>query len=77
MILGSDSTVMPSAAVASLVVPRLEASEVCTAAGEVEAGTAMLAVMITEAAATLMVTSEASSTPAAVAMFCRRFVVSV
>ena len=77
MILGSDSTVMPSAAEAAAAVPRVEASEVCTAAGVVEAGTAMVAVMITEAAATLMVTSEASSTPAAVAIFSRRLVVSV
>ena len=74
--LGSDSTMMPSAAEAAAAVPRVEASEVCTAAGVVEAGTAMVAVMITEPAATLMVTSEASSTPAAVAIFCRRLVVS-
>ena len=76
MILGSDSTVMPSAAEAAAAVPRVEASEVCTAAGVVEAGTAMVAVMITEPAATLMVTSEASSTPAAVAILCRRLEVS-
>ena len=36
----------------------------------------MVAVMITEPAATLMVTSEASSTPAAVAILCRRLEVS-
>ena len=76
MILGSDSTVMPSAAEAAAAVPRVKASEVCTAAGVVEAGTAMVAVMITEPAATRMVTSEASSTPAAVAIFCRRLEVS-
>ena len=74
--LGSNSTVMSSAAEAAAAVPRVEASEVFTAAGVVEAGTAMVAVMITEPAATLMVTSEASSTPAAVAIFCRRLEVS-
>ena len=73
--LGTDSTVMLSAAEAAAAVPRVKASEACTASAVVEAGTAMVAVMITEAAATLMVTSEASSTPAAVAIFCRRLVV--
>ena len=75
VMLGSDSTVMPSAAEAAAAVPRVEVSEVCTAAGVVEAGTTMVAVMSTLAAVTLMVTSEAS-TPAASAIFCRRLVVS-
>ena len=74
--LGSDSTVMPSAAEAAAAVPRVEASEVCTASAVVEAGTAMVAVMMTLAAVTLMVTSEMSSTPAALAIFCSRLVVS-
>ena len=65
------STVMPSAALATAAVPRLEETVLCTAATVVVAGTAMVAVMITEAAVTLMVTSDAS-TPAAVAIFCRR-----
>ena len=73
---GTASTVMPSAVEAAAAVARVEVSEVCTAAGVVEAGTAMVAMMITEPAATLMVTSEASSTPAAVAILCRRLEVS-
>ena len=73
--LGFDSTVMLSAAEAAAAVPRVEASEVCTASAVVEAGTTMVAVMSTLAAATLMVTSEAS-TPAALAIFCRRLEVS-
>ena len=75
VMVGTASTVMPSAALAAAVVPRLEETVLCTAAAVVVAGTAMVAVMITEAACTLMVTSEAS-TPAAVAIFCRRLEVS-
>ena len=63
------------AAAATAVVPRLEETVLCTAAAVVLAGTAMVAVMITEADVTLMVTREAS-TPAAVAIFCRRLEVS-
>ena len=59
-----DSTVMPSAAEAAAAVPRVEESVVCTWVEVLEAGTAMVAVMITEAAVTAMVTAEAS-TPAA------------
>ena len=73
--LGSDSTVMPSAAEAAAAVPRVVVSEVCTAAAVEEAGTAMVAVMITLAAVTSMVTSDLS-TPAAVATACRRLEVS-
>ena len=73
--LGSDSTVMPSAAEAAAAVPRVVVSEVCTTAAVEEAGTAMVAVMITLAAATSMVTSDLS-TPAAVATACRRLEVS-
>ena len=68
---GSDSTVIPSAAEAAAAVPRLEESEVFSAAALMEAGTAMVAVMITLAAATPIVTSDLS-TPAAVAiLFCK------
>ena len=68
---GTPSTVKPSAAEAAAAVPRVEESEACTAAAVVEAGTAMVAVMITLAAATAMVTSDLS-TAAAVAMPCRK-----
>ena len=71
VMVGTASTVMPSAALATEAVPRLEETVLCTAATVVVAGTAMVAVMITEAAVTLMVTSDAS-TPAAVAILCRR-----
>eukprot|EP00964_Phaeocystis_antarctica_P030697 scaffold17359_cov57-Phaeocystis_antarctica.AAC.4 len=66
---------MPSAAEAAAAVPRVELSEVCTAAAVVEAGTAMVAVMSTLPAVTTMVTSD-SSTPAAAAMRCRKLEVS-
>ena len=70
VMLGSDSTVMLSAAEAAAAVPRLEESEVRTMAA-VEAGTVMVAVMRTLAAATVTLTAEAS-TPAAVAIESRR-----
>merc|ERR1740130_574531 len=60
---GADSTVMPSALVAAVAVGRAAESVACTRVEVVEAGTAMVAVMSTEAAATVMVTAEAS-TPA-------------
>jgi len=66
---------MSSAADAAAAVPRVENSEVCTAAAVVEAGTAIVAVMITLAAAKLIVTWDLS-TPAAVAMFCCKLEVS-
>ena len=69
VIVGTSSTVMPSAVEASAAVPKLEESEVCTASAVVEAGTAMVAVMRTLAAATRIVTSD-WSTPAALATFC-------
>eukprot|EP00964_Phaeocystis_antarctica_P072563 scaffold44391_cov48-Phaeocystis_antarctica.AAC.1 len=63
---------MPSAAEASAALPRAEVSEVSTAAVVVEAGTAMVAVMRTLAATTLIVTA-GLGTPAAAAIFpCRR-----
>ena len=72
---GTDSTVTPSAVEAASVVARLEESEVCTAVAVVEAGTAMRAVIITLAAATLIVTSDLSM-PAAAATLCCKLEVS-
>jgi uncharacterized membrane protein YgcG len=69
VIVGTSSTVMPSVVEAASAVPRLEESEVCSTPAVVEAGTAMVAVMRTLAAATRIVTSSLS-TPAALAMFC-------
>ena len=63
---GADSTVMPSTVVAAVAVGRAAESTACTWVEVVEAGTAMVAVMIMEAAATVMVTAEAS-TPASLA----------
>ena len=73
--LGSDSTVMPSAAEAAAAVPRVDLSLACTAVGVVEAGTAIVAVMITLAGATRMDT-EAASTLALAAIELRRAEVS-
>ena len=70
-----DSTVMPSAVLAAAAVGRAEESASCTAATLVWAGTAIVAVMSTLAATTLMETSE-ESTPAAVPILCRRLDVS-
>ena len=75
MTAGFSSIVMPSAVEAAAAVPRVEASEVSTAAGVVEAGTAMVAVMSTLPAVTAMVTSDVS-TPAAVATPYRKLEVS-
>ena len=72
---GSDSTVMPRTVEAVAAVPRVEESEVCTASAVVEAGTAIMAVMIMLAAAKLIVTWDLS-TPAAKAIFCRKLEVS-
>ena len=58
VMVGISSTVMPSAVEAASAVPRLEESEVCTCSAVVEAGTAMVAVMITLAAVTWIVTSD-------------------
>ena len=65
MMVGSASTEISSAADAAAAVPRLEESLVCTASVD-EAGTLIVAVMITLPAATLMDTDE-RSTPATVA----------
>jgi uncharacterized membrane protein YgcG len=72
---GISSIVMPSAVEAAAALPRVEESEVCTVAAVVVAGTAMVAVMSTLPAVTAMVTSDLS-TPAAVAMPCRKLEVS-
>ena len=74
-IMGTASTAMPSCVVAAAAVPRLVESEACNADTVVEAGTTMMAVMRTEAAATVMVTSDVS-TPAASATLCRKLEVS-
>ena len=72
---GSDSTVIPSAAEAAVALPRVEESDSRTAAAVVATGTAMEAVIMTLAAATLIVTTD-SSTPAAVATPCCKLEVS-
>ena len=69
VIVGTASTVISSAIEASAAVPRVEESEVCTAAAVVEAGTAMVAVMSTLPAVMAILTSDLS-TPAAVAKPC-------
>ena len=69
VIVGTSSTVKPSVVEAASAVPRLEESEVCSTPAVVEAGTAMVAVMRTLAAATRIVTSDLS-TSAALATFC-------
>ena len=68
VVVGTSSTVNPSAVEAALAVPRVEESEVCTSSAVMEAGTAMVAVTRTLAAATRIVTSDLS-TPAASATF--------
>ena len=73
---GTSSTVTPSAVEASSAEPMLEESRVCTVPAVVEAGTAMVAVMRTLAAATLIATCDLS-TPAAVAIFCCKLVLSL
>ena len=79
VIVGTVRTVTPSAVEGavedSAAMPRVVDSEACTIEAVVEAGTAMVAVMITLAADTSMVTSDVS-TPAAVATFCCRLEVS-
>ena len=69
VMVGTSSTVTPSTVEAAPAVPNLEVSEVRIASTVMEAGMAMVAVMRTLAAATLIVTSDLS-TPAAVATFC-------
>ena len=69
---GFSSIVMPGAVEAAAAVPRVEASEVCTAAAVVEAGTVMVTMMSTLPAVMAMVTSDLS-TPAVVATPCRKF----
>ena len=73
---GTDSIMTPSTVKAAAAVPRVEESEVCTAAAVVEAGTAMVAVMSTLAAVMAMATAELS-TPATAAIELWREVVFV
>jgi len=76
VMVGTSSTVTPSTAEAAPAVPRLEESEVCISSAVMEAGMAMVAVMRTLAAATLIVTSDLS-TPAALATLCCKLEMSV
>ena len=69
MVVGTSSTVTPSAVEAASAVPRVVESEVCTSSAVMEAGTAMVAVTRTLAAAMRIVTS-VLSTCAASATFC-------
>ena len=73
---GTLSTVMPRAALAAAVVPRLVVIEAETAAKVEAGGTTMVAVMSTLAEAMVMVTYD-GSTPAADAMLDARAVVSL
>ncbi len=66
---GTSSTVMPSCSEAATAEERLVESKDCNATAVVEAGTAMLAVIRTEAAVMLIVTADVS-TDATVAMVC-------
>jgi len=79
VMVGTVRTVTPSAVEGAVegtaAMPRLEDSEACTAAAVVEGGTAMVAVMITLAADTSMVTRDVP-TPAAMATFCCKLEVS-
>ena len=66
---GTSSTVMPSCSEAAAAEKRLVESKDWNATAVVEAGTAMLAVICTEAAVMLIVTADVS-TVAMVAMVC-------
>eukprot|EP00964_Phaeocystis_antarctica_P035037 scaffold19975_cov48-Phaeocystis_antarctica.AAC.2 len=68
VMMDTSSSATPSALDAAATVPRREVSAMFTAVGVVEAGTAMVAVMRTLAAATRITTSHLS-TPAVVATF--------
>ena len=72
---GTPSTVRPSALEAAAAVPRTRVSFSCTESTVVEAGTARVAVMITLAAATSIVTWDVSR-PAMFAMFSCKLEVS-
>ena len=68
---GELSTGMPSALEAVSAVARLLERSACTADAVVEAGTAIMAVMSTLAAVTLMVTNDASTLASCAIVFCR------
>ena len=72
---GVYTTVISSCLDAASAEGRLVEMDSCTDTAVMTAGTAMVAVMITLAAATLIVMSDLS-TPAAVAIFCCKFDVS-
>ena len=72
---GTSSTVMPSCSEAAAAEERLVESKDCNAAAVVEVGTAMLTVIRTEAAVTLIVTADVS-TAAMAAMVCCKLSVS-
>ena len=72
---GMPTIVISSRLDAASAEGRLAEIRFCTEMAVTAAGTAMLAVMITLAAATLIVTSDLS-TPAAVAIFCSKLEVS-
>ena len=74
---GVTVTVMPSASEAVVALgPRLDASELRTVSAVEEAGTATVAVISTEAAATLMVTNDACTAAAAAILCCRPVVLA-
>ena len=68
---GELSTGMPSALEAVSAVARLLERSACTADAVVEAGTAIMAVMSTLAAVTLMVTNDASTLASCAIVCCR------
>ena len=70
-IVGELSTGMPSALEAVSAVARLLESAACTVEAVVVAGTAIMAVMSTLAAVTLMVTKDASTPASCAILVCR------
>ena len=74
-IVGSSSIVRPSASEASAAVPKADESFSCTERTVLEAGTAMVAVMITLAADTFIVTRDVSR-PTTAAMYSCKLEVS-
>ena len=67
---------MPSVVEAASAVSKWEANELCILSAVMEAGTTMVAVMLTLAAVTLIATND-SSTRAALATFCRKLDLSL
>ena len=71
VMVGVVSTVIPSALEAASAVVRLLESAACTVEAVVVAGTAIMAVMSTLAAVTLMVTKDASTPASCAILVCR------